>query len=48
MQVRPSDLDKYNLPAQCRLPLTDHDKKMGQELLKARIITTCITLDCIS
>jgi meiotic recombination protein SPO11 len=32
--VRPSDLDKYNLPQQCRLPMTEADKKMGQELLK--------------
>jgi meiotic recombination protein SPO11 len=33
-QIRPSDLDKYHLPDQCRLPLTDHDRKMGMELLK--------------
>jgi meiotic recombination protein SPO11 len=32
--VRPSDLDRYNLPQQCRLPMTEADKKMGQELLK--------------
>ena len=32
--MRPSDLDKYNLPEQCRLPMTEHDKKMGEELLK--------------
>jgi meiotic recombination protein SPO11 len=38
-QVRPSDLDKFNLPAQCRLPMTDHDKKMGEELLKEPFIT---------
>jgi len=36
--VRPSDLDKYSLPAQCRLPLTDHDKKTGEELLKEPFI----------
>jgi len=36
--VRPSDLDKYNLPAQCRLPLTEHDRKMGTELLKEPFI----------
>lgn len=36
--VRPSDLDKYNLPAQCRLPLTDTDRKMGEELLKEEFI----------
>lgn len=32
--VRPSDLDRYNLPAQCRLKLTDTDRKMGEDLLK--------------
>lgn len=36
--VRPSDLDKYNLPAQCRLPMTEHDKKMGEELLNEPFI----------
>ncbi|CAM9513121.1 unnamed protein product, partial [Ectocarpus fasciculatus] len=37
--IRPSDLDKYNLPAQCRLQMTEHDKKMGEELLKEAFIT---------
>ena len=32
--VRPSDLNKYKLPEQCRLPLTENDKKMGLELLQ--------------
>jgi len=36
--VRPSDLDRYNLPQQCRLPMTEADKKMGQELLKEPFI----------
>ncbi len=36
--VRPSDLNKYNLPAQCRLKMTEHDKKMGEELLKEPFI----------
>ena len=36
--VRPSDLDRYNLPAQCRLPMTEHDKKMGEELLQEPFI----------
>ena len=36
--VRPSDLDKYNLPEQCRLPLTVHDRKTGEELLKEPFI----------
>ena len=37
-QVRPSDLDRYNLPQQCRLDMTEHDKKMGEELLKEPFI----------
>jgi meiotic recombination protein SPO11 len=36
--IRPSDLDKYKLPQQCRLPLTEHDKKTGNELLKEDFI----------
>ncbi len=36
--VRPSDLNKFNLPQQCRLPLTDNDRKMGEELLKEEFI----------
>tara|TARA_B100000513_G_scaffold101038_2_gene43240 strand:- start:3053 stop:4249 length:1197 start_codon:yes stop_codon:yes gene_type:complete len=31
--VRPSDLDKYNIPQQCRLQMTDHDIKTGTQLL---------------
>ena len=38
LQVRPSDLDRYNLPPQCRLEMTEHDKKMGEELLKEPFI----------
>ena len=40
--VQPSDLDKYNLPEQCRLKMTEHDKKMGQELLKVSIMVLCL------
>lgn len=32
--VRPSDLDKYQIPEQCRLPMTDQDVKTGKELLE--------------
>lgn len=32
--VRPSDLDRYNIPEQCRLDMTDHDIKTGKELLQ--------------
>ena len=38
IQVRPSDLDRYQLPPQCRLEMTEHDKKMGEELLKEPFI----------
>ncbi|ONK62399.1 uncharacterized protein A4U43_C07F3470 [Asparagus officinalis] len=32
--VRPSDLDKYQIPEQCRLPMTDQDVKAGKDLLE--------------
>ncbi|KAK4281435.1 hypothetical protein QN277_012929 [Acacia crassicarpa] len=32
--VRPSDLDKYKIPDQCRLPMTDQDIKTGKDLLE--------------
>ena len=32
--VRPSDLDKYNIPQQCRLEMSEHDLKTGKELLQ--------------
>ena len=31
--LRPSDLDKYDLPDQCRLDMTESDIKTGKELL---------------
>lgn len=31
--LRPSDLNKYNLPDQCRLDMTENDIKTGKELL---------------
>ena len=31
--VRPSDLDRFNIPQQCRLPMTDDDIKMGKKLV---------------
>ena len=31
--VRPSDLDRFNIPAQCRLPMTDEDVKTGRKLV---------------
>lgn len=36
--VRPSDLNRYKIPAQCRLPMTDKDIKTGKELLEEDFI----------
>mmetsp|Transcript_7129 Transcript_7129/g.9308 ORF Transcript_7129/g.9308 Transcript_7129/m.9308 type:complete len:543 (-) Transcript_7129:27-1655(-) len=36
--IRPSDLDKYKLPEQCRLDMTEHDMKTGKELLNEDFI----------
>ena len=32
--VRPSDLDKFNIPEQCRLPMTEADMETGRKLLQ--------------
>ena len=32
--VRPSDLERYNIPQQCRLEMSEHDVKTGKELLQ--------------
>ena len=32
--VRPSDLDRFNIPEQCRLPMTDEDIKTGKRLVR--------------
>ncbi|GFH52110.1 topoisomerase [Chaetoceros tenuissimus] len=37
--LRPSDLNKYALPDQCRLDMTENDIKTGKELLKEDFIT---------
>ena len=37
--VRPSDLDRYNIPQQCRLAMTEHDLRTGKELLQEDFIT---------
>jgi DNA topoisomerase VI subunit A len=34
--VRPSDLNRFNIPQQCRLPMTDDDIKMGKKLVSPR------------
>lgn len=36
--LRPSDLNKYDLPDQCRLDMTENDIKTGQELMKEEFI----------
>lgn len=36
--LRPSDLDAYDLPAQCRLPMTQKDVEMGAQLLKEEFV----------
>ncbi|KAL7501371.1 hypothetical protein ACHAWT_010779 [Skeletonema menzelii] len=37
--LRPSDLNKYDLPDQCRLKMTENDIKTGKELLQESFIT---------
>ena len=37
--LRPSDLNRYDLPDQCRLKMTDNDIKTGKELLQESFIT---------
>lgn len=32
--VRPSDLDRFNIPEQCRLPMTEEDIKTGKKLVR--------------
>jgi meiotic recombination protein SPO11 len=36
--VRPSDLDKYAIPEQCRLPMTASDIKYGKALLEEEFV----------
>ena len=31
--VRPSDLDRFKIPQQCRLPMTEEDIKTGKRLV---------------
>ncbi len=35
--VRPSDLDRFNIPEQCRLPMTDEDIKTGKKLVRQQL-----------
>eukprot|EP00878_Enallax_costatus_P030777 GHUV01033567.1.p1 GENE.GHUV01033567.1~~GHUV01033567.1.p1 ORF type:complete len:240 (+),score=62.52 GHUV01033567.1:519-1238(+) len=36
--VRPSDLDRFNIPEQCRLAMTDEDVKTGKKMLEEDFI----------
>lgn len=36
--VRPSDLETYNIPEQCRLDMTEHDMRTGRDLMKEEFI----------
>lgn len=36
--VRPSDLDRFSIPQQCRLPMTDEDIRTGKKLLEEDFI----------
>lgn len=36
--VRPSDLNRFNIPQQCRLPMTDDDIKMGKKLVFSSLL----------
>ena len=39
--VRPSDLDRFSIPQQCRLPMTDEDIKTGKRLVRAQTLFIC-------
>jgi len=34
--VRPSDLDRFRIPQQCRIKMTDEDMKTGRRLVRDR------------
>ena len=36
--VRPSDLERYNIPQQCRLPMSEHDVATGRQMLQEDFI----------
>jgi len=38
--IRPSDLDKYNIPEQCRLEMTPEDIKTGKHLMTEDFVTS--------
>ena len=42
--VRPSDLDRFSIPEQCRLPMTEEDIKTGKKLV--RFWLACVLRVC--
>ena len=44
--VRPSDLDRFNIPEQCRLPMTDEDIKTGKRLVRCLVARRAVLLLC--
>eukprot|EP00051_Salpingoeca_urceolata_P013762 m.174162 g.174162 ORF g.174162 m.174162 type:complete len:129 (-) comp17889_c0_seq1:229-615(-) len=36
--VRPTDLNKYNIPPECRIPMSDEDMRAGRKLLEEDFI----------
>lgn len=39
--VRPSDLDRFNIPQQCRLPMTEEDVRTGKKLVSL-LVCVCV------
>ena len=39
--VRPSDLDRFAIPQQCRLPMTEEDIKTGRKLV-SRVVVAAV------
>ena len=43
--VRPSDLDRFSIPQQCRLPMTDEDIKTGKRLVSGFLFASLAIVD---
>lgn len=39
--VRPSDLDRFNIPKACRIKMTDEDLKTGKKMVRSCSATLC-------
>jgi hypothetical protein len=45
--VRPSDLDRFAIPQQCRLPMTEEDIKTGRKLVSRVVVAAvCSCFSC--